>query len=45
MAKRGKKIEPKILEINPVFEPLFRDDLDTTMRLEEEGRVNHLWQR
>tara|TARA_R110002074_G_scaffold3758_1_gene19406 strand:+ start:954 stop:2228 length:1275 start_codon:yes stop_codon:yes gene_type:complete len=28
MAKRGKKIEPKILEINPVFEPLFRDELE-----------------
>ena len=28
MAKRGKKVEPKQLMVNPVFEPLFRDDLD-----------------
>ena len=27
MAKRGKKVEPKELIVNPVFEPLFRDDL------------------
>ena len=28
MGKRGKKIEPKVLKVNPVFAPLFRDDLD-----------------
>ena len=28
MAKRGKKIEPKVLSVNPIFEPLFRDDLE-----------------
>lgn len=27
MAKRGKKVEPKVLKVNPIFEPLFRDDL------------------
>ena len=28
MGKRGKKIEPKVLKVNPIFAPLFRDDLD-----------------
>ena len=28
MGKRGKKIEPKVLKVNPIFSPLFRDDLD-----------------
>jgi len=28
MAKRNKKVEPKKLTVNPVFEPLFRDELD-----------------
>ena len=28
MAKRGKKIERKKLIVNPVFEQLFRDDLE-----------------
>jgi phage terminase large subunit len=28
MGKRGKKIESKILKVNPTFSPLFRDDLD-----------------
>ena len=28
MAKRGKKIEPKVLSVNPIFEPLFRDELE-----------------
>ena len=28
MGKRGKKIEPKVLKVNPIFAPLFRDDLN-----------------
>ena len=28
MGKRGKKREPKVLDINPTFAPLFRDDLE-----------------
>lgn len=28
MGKRGKKIEPKVLKVNPIFSPLFRDDLN-----------------
>jgi len=28
MGKRGKKIEPKVLNVNPIFSPLFRDELD-----------------
>ena len=28
MGKRGKKVEPKVLKVNPIFSPLFRDDLD-----------------